>query len=60
MVAVRRTGGQAGAVSVSYRTSEATESDAGAIEGDDYTPVSGELRWDDGDFSDRENGFDCG
>jgi len=54
VVAVRRTGGRAGAVSVSYRTSEATESGARAIEGDDYTPVSGELRWNDGDFSDRE------
>ena len=32
VVAVRRTGGKAGAVSVSYRTSEATESDTGAIE----------------------------
>ena len=53
VVAVRRTGGRVGAVSVSYRTSEATESGARAIEGD-YTPVSGELRWDDGDFSDRE------
>ena len=54
VIAVRRTGGRAGALSVSYRTSEATEWSARAIAGDDYTPVSGELRWGDGDVSDRE------
>jgi hypothetical protein len=54
VIAVRRTGGRAGALSVSYRTSEATEWSARAIADDDYTPVSGELRWGDGDVSDRE------
>ena len=54
VVAIRRTGGRSGAVSVSYHTSAATKSGASASKGHDYTPVSGELRWDDGDFSDRE------
>jgi uncharacterized delta-60 repeat protein len=49
-VAVRRTGGSAGAVSVSYRT----EPNGGrASEGEDYEGASGELHWDDGDAGER-------
>jgi uncharacterized delta-60 repeat protein len=55
LVTVRRTGGAAGAVSVSYQTSGYTGADAAAaISGTDYTPVTGRLTWADGDRSDRQ------
>jgi hypothetical protein len=43
-VAVKRSGGSSGAVSVSYSTSDGT-----AVAGKDYTGSSGTLNWDDGD-----------
>ena len=46
---VERTGGASGAVSVRYRTVERT-----ALEDIDYTPVEGQLDWEDADSSPRE------
>jgi len=51
---VRRAGGSTGAIGVSYRTRALEPGDFAAIENEDYTPVTGELHWDDGDTSDRE------
>jgi uncharacterized delta-60 repeat protein len=48
VVAVRRTGGAAGAVSVAYETVPGL-----AQPGVDYTPVSGRLDWADGDSGER-------
>ena len=44
VITVNRTGGAAGAVSVSYATSDST-----ATSGSDYTPATGTLSWADGD-----------
>jgi len=42
-------------VSVNYRTADYTAGDApSAISGTDYTPVTGQLTWADGDRSDRQ------
>ena len=46
---VERTGGASGAVSVRYRTVERT-----ALADIDYTPVDGQLDWEDGNSSSRE------
>ena len=55
VVAVRRTGGATGSVSVTYRTADYTGTDApSATSGTDYTPVTGKLTWTDGDRSDRQ------
>jgi uncharacterized delta-60 repeat protein len=55
VVTVRRMGGATGAVSVTYRTADYTGSDAPtATSGTDYTPVTGQLSWADGDRSDRQ------
>jgi uncharacterized delta-60 repeat protein len=54
-VTVRRTGGAAGAVSVAYHTGDYTGSDAPtATAGQDYTAVSGQLSWSDGDRTDKQ------
>ena len=47
---VRRRGGSDGAVSADYRAF----ADSSAITGQDFTPTSGTLHWDDGDASERE------
>lgn len=47
-VAVKRTGGGAGQVSVHYATSDAT-----AAAGTDYTATAGDLTWADGDLTDK-------
>jgi hypothetical protein len=51
-VRVRRIGGTAGTVTVNY----ATQSPGGydAVAGQDYTPVTGSLSWNDGESDDRE------
>jgi uncharacterized delta-60 repeat protein len=55
VVTVRRMGGATGSVSVSYRTADYTGTDAPlATSGTDYTPVTGQLTWADGDRSDRQ------
>ena len=55
VLTVRRMGGATGAVSVTYRTADYTGGDAPlAISGTDYTPVTGQLSWADGDRSDRQ------
>jgi uncharacterized delta-60 repeat protein len=55
VVTVRRMGGATGAVSVTYRTLDYTGADApSATSGTDYTPVTGQLTWTDGDRSDRQ------
>jgi uncharacterized delta-60 repeat protein len=55
VVAVRRMGGATGSVSVTYRTADYTGADApSATSGTDYTPVTGQLTWADGDRSDRQ------
>jgi hypothetical protein len=55
VVTVRRMGGGTGAVSVTYRTADYTGADAPpATSGTDYTPVTGQLTWADGDRSDRQ------
>ncbi len=43
---VQRTGGNTGAISVSYATADGT-----ALAGTDYTPASGTLNWADGDVA---------
>lgn len=48
IVTVERSGGEDGAVSVDYATSDGT-----ATQGSDYTAVSGTLSWNDGDGSDK-------
>ncbi|MBS0580882.1 MAG: hypothetical protein JSR36_16620 [Proteobacteria bacterium] len=55
VVTVRRTGGAVGAVSVSYSSGDYTAGDAPtATAGQDYTAVTGQLSWADGDRSDRQ------
>ena len=55
VVTLRRTGGATGAVSITYRTADYTAGDApSATSGTDYTPVTGQLNWADGDRSDRQ------
>jgi uncharacterized delta-60 repeat protein len=55
VVTVRRMGGATGSVSVSYQTAGYTAGDAPpAVSGVDYTPVTGQLTWADGDRSDRQ------
>ena len=55
VVTVRRMGGATGSVSVTYRTADYTGADAPpASSGTDYTPVTGQLTWADGDRSDRQ------
>jgi len=51
---VRRMGGKAGAVSVSYSTQAPADAEFPAAEGEDYTAVSGRLDWADGDADDKE------
>ena len=55
IVTVRRAGGKAGAVSVTYGTAplEGAPPDA-ASPGTDYEEVIGQLTWGDGDMTDRE------
>ena len=55
IVTVRRAGGKAGAVSVTYRTApfEDVPTEA-ASPGTDYEDVTGQLTWGDGDMTDRE------
>ncbi len=52
VVKFRRTGGNAGTVSVAYQTVAA--SSASATAGQDYDNVSGRLTWNDGDVSEQE------
>jgi hypothetical protein len=47
-ITVTRVGGSDGAISVKY-----ISSDGSATAGDDYTAVSGKLKWSDGDASDK-------
>jgi uncharacterized delta-60 repeat protein len=55
VVTVRRMGGATGSVSATYRTADYTGADApAATSGTDYTPVTGQLTWTDGDRSDRQ------
>jgi uncharacterized delta-60 repeat protein len=55
VVTVRRMGGATGLVSVSYQTADYTGTDAPpATPGTDYTPVTGQLSWGDGDRTDRQ------
>lgn len=63
VLAVRRTGGSAGAVAVTYSTRDFPPSPeegsqyapgARASGGDDYTVATGRLTWADGDASDRQ------
>jgi hypothetical protein len=54
LLTVRRMGGRAGAIEVSYRTRAAAGAEFQATEGEDYTAVSGQLYWPDGDASDRQ------
>ena len=55
VVTVRRMGGATGSVSITYRTADYTGGDAPpATSGTDYTPVTGQLSWADGDRSDRQ------
>ena len=55
VVTVRRAGGKAGAVSVSYRTAPFEEVPTEAASpGTDYEDVTGQLTWGDGDMTDRE------
>jgi uncharacterized delta-60 repeat protein len=55
IVTVRRMGGATGSVRVSYRTADYTGAEAPpATSGTDYTPVTGQLTWADGDRSDRQ------
>jgi len=55
VVTVRRMGGATGSVSVTYRTADYTGADApSATPGADYTAVTGQLNWADGDRSDRQ------
>jgi len=55
VVTVRRMGGATGSVSVTYGTADYTGADAPpATSGTDYTPVTGQLTWADGDRSDRQ------
>ena len=55
VVTVRRMGGAAGEVSVTYRTGDYIGTDAAkATSGQDYTPISGQLTWADGDRTDRQ------
>jgi uncharacterized delta-60 repeat protein len=49
VVKVRRTGGDAGTVSVSYETVQGS-----AASGQDYNPVSGRLTWADGDKAEQQ------
>jgi uncharacterized delta-60 repeat protein len=52
VVTVRRTGGDAGSVSVAYQTMPGDwDSATGGV---DYTQISGRLTWNDGDFSERQ------
>jgi uncharacterized delta-60 repeat protein len=54
IVTVRRTGGSAGAVSVSFHTQPAAGGQFVASDPDDYSATSGRLDWAGGDASDRE------
>jgi uncharacterized delta-60 repeat protein len=55
VMTVRRMGGATGSVTVTYRTTDYTATDAPpATSGTDYTPVTGTLTWADGDRSDRQ------
>jgi uncharacterized delta-60 repeat protein len=55
VVPVRRMGGATGSVTVTYRTADYTGTDAPrATSGTDYTAVTGQLTWADGDRSDRQ------
>ena len=55
VVTVRRMGGATGDVSVTYRTADYQGGDAAlATSGVDYTPITGQLTWADGDRSDRQ------
>ena len=53
VVTVRRSGGQAGSISVHYQTRDLIDQPP-ATAGQDYTPVSGRLAWADGDTTDRQ------
>jgi uncharacterized delta-60 repeat protein len=50
---VRRTGGKAGAVAVTYAT-EADTAGVSALPGADFTATTGRLEWADGDASERQ------
>jgi uncharacterized delta-60 repeat protein len=55
VMTVRRMGGATGSVTVAYQTADYTSADAPpATSGTDYTPVTGQLTWADGDRSDRQ------
>ena len=52
---VRRIGGRSGSVSVGFRTYLCDIADTGsATAGEDYTPASGRLAWDDGDMAEQQ------
>lgn len=52
-IAVRRTRGTAGAISVDYTTDAFSANPGNATAGTDFLPVTGTLHWADGDGSDR-------
>jgi uncharacterized delta-60 repeat protein len=54
LLTVRRMGGRAGAIEVSYRSRTDAGAEFPATEGEDYSAVSGQLQWADGDASDRQ------
>jgi hypothetical protein len=54
VVTVRRVGGNAGAVSIAYRTRPFGSDVYSARENDDFEPTSGRLDWSDGDGDDKE------
>jgi len=55
VVTARRMGGATGSVTVTYQTADYTGADAPpATSGTDYTPVTGQLTWADGDRNDRQ------
>jgi uncharacterized delta-60 repeat protein len=55
VVTVRRMGGATGSVSVDYQTAAYTGTDApAAASGTDYSAVTGQLTWADGDRTDRQ------
>ncbi len=54
VVAVRRTGGRAGAMSVAYRTWTSPDAASPAAEGQNYVATSGRLTWADQDSQEKE------
>jgi uncharacterized delta-60 repeat protein len=54
IVTVRRMGGKVGSVSAAYEAHATSDDVFHAVEGDDFTAVSGRLDWADGDGADKQ------